>query len=67
MKEKYADQDQEEREMRMKLIGAKDVQGFDINKHQEHKLGELLKKADAEKDEEEAQDETEVPEEFADD
>lgn len=33
MKEKYADQDQEEREMRMQLIGTKDVKGFDLTKH----------------------------------
>ena len=33
MKEKYADQDQEERKMRMQLIGTKDVKGFDLAKH----------------------------------
>ena len=35
MKEKYADQDEEERKMRMQLIGTKDVTGFDLQKHQE--------------------------------
>jgi hypothetical protein len=35
MKEKYADQDEEERKMRMQLIGTKDVTGFDLSKHQE--------------------------------
>ena len=33
MKEKYGDQDEEEREMRMKLMGTKDVKGFDLAKH----------------------------------
>ena len=31
MKEKYADQDDDEREMRLALIGAKGVQNFDTN------------------------------------
>jgi hypothetical protein len=35
MKEKYADQDDDEREMRLALLGAKDVKGFDLKKHQE--------------------------------
>ena len=30
MKEKYAEQDQEERELKMKLMGTKDVKGFDL-------------------------------------
>lgn len=38
MKEKYADQDEEEREMRLMLLGAKDVKGFDLKKHQDAKL-----------------------------
>lgn len=29
MKDKYADQDEEEREMRLQLIGGKKVQGFE--------------------------------------
>lgn len=33
MKEKYGDQDEEEREMRMKLMGTKDVKGFVLSKH----------------------------------
>ena len=33
MKEKYADQDEEDRQMRMALTGSKQVTGFDINKH----------------------------------
>ena len=33
MKEKYADQDEEDRQMRMALTGSKKVQGFDIAKH----------------------------------
>jgi hypothetical protein len=37
MKKKYGDQDEEEREMRLALLGAKDVKGFDIKKHQAHK------------------------------
>lgn len=32
MKEKYAEQDDEEREMRMKLLGAKKVEGVDMKK-----------------------------------
>ena len=42
MKNKYADQDEEERQMRMALTGSKDVTGFDIKKHQEYKLGQLI-------------------------
>ena len=34
MKEKYADQDEEEREMKLALLGSKQkVKGFDINAH----------------------------------
>ena len=33
MKEKYADMDAEEREMRMKLWGSKKVTGFDMDIH----------------------------------
>lgn len=42
MKQKYGEQDEEEREMRMALTGSKHVQGFDIQKHAEHKLGQLM-------------------------
>lgn len=37
MKEKYADQDDDEREMRLALLGAKDVKDFDIKKHADRK------------------------------
>jgi len=37
MKEKYADQDEDEREMRLALLGAKEVKDFDIKKHAERK------------------------------
>ncbi len=42
MKEKYADQDEEDRQMRMALTGSKQVKGFDMKKHQNHKHGNLL-------------------------
>jgi hypothetical protein len=42
MKEKYADQDEEEREIKMALIGAKNVKGFDIVKHQQYKQGKAI-------------------------
>ena len=42
MKEKYADQDEEDRQMRMALTGSKKVQGFDIAKHQEIKHGKIV-------------------------
>lgn len=32
MKDKYAEQDDEEREMRLKLLGAKKVEGVDLKK-----------------------------------
>lgn len=51
MKEKYADQDEEERQMRMALIGSKQVQGFDIQKHQEYKGGKLFSKGDEDQSE----------------
>ena len=35
MKQKYGDQDEEEREMRMNMLGAKQVSGFDLKKHQD--------------------------------
>ena len=43
MKDKYGDQDEEDRQMRMALTGSKKVQGFDLNKHQQFKKhGSLL-------------------------
>ena len=44
MKEKYGEQDEEERQMRMALTGSKHVQGFDIQKHSQYKLGSLIDK-----------------------
>ena len=41
MKEKYGDQDEDERAMRLTLLGAKDVKGFDIQKHAEKKLAKF--------------------------
>ena len=41
MKNKYADQDDEEREMRLALLGAKPMKGFDITAHK--KRGENFK------------------------
>lgn len=35
MKQKYGDQDEEERDMRMAMLGAKQVTGFDLKKHQD--------------------------------
>ena len=47
MKEKYADQDEEEREMKLALLGSKQkVKGFDIELHTKHKLGAMYKNAD---------------------
>ena len=43
MKEKYAEQDQDERDLRMKLMGTKDVKGFDMQKHQELVSGFVAK------------------------
>jgi len=34
MKEKYGEQDEEDRQRRMALLGAKQVKGFDLVKHQ---------------------------------
>lgn len=46
MKEKYADQDEEEREMKLALLGSKQkVKGFDIELHTKHKLGVMYKSA----------------------
>ena len=44
MKAKYGDQDEEERQMKMALIGSKHTEGFSIQKHHEHKLGKLANK-----------------------
>ena len=35
MKQKYGDQDEDEREMRLALIGGKEVKDFDIAQHQD--------------------------------
>ena len=37
MKQKYGDQDEDEREMRLALIGGKQVKDFDIAQHQDQK------------------------------
>lgn len=42
MKEKYGEQDEEERQARMALTGSKQVQGFDIGKHAKLKHGSLI-------------------------
>jgi hypothetical protein len=45
MKAKYGEQDEEERAAKMKLIGAKQMQGFDMELYQANKKGgELLVK-----------------------
>ena len=54
IKEKYADQDEEEREMRLALLGAKEVKGFDINKHQERKHKFTKKDEQTQEDEEDS-------------
>ena len=56
MKEKYADQDEEERKIRMQLIGTKEVKGFDLAKHQE--LTGALTNIDQKNDEAEEDSET---------
>jgi len=45
MKQKYGDQDQEERNMAFKMLGTKDVEGFDLEKHQAHKHGDIIKQS----------------------
>ena len=42
MKEKYGEQDEEDRQRRMALLGAKQVKGFDLVKHQQLKYGSLV-------------------------
>jgi hypothetical protein len=42
MKEKYADQDSDERAARIALLGSKQVTGFSIEMHSKHKLGDLI-------------------------
>jgi len=52
MKDKYADQDEEERAMKLALLGSKQkVKGFDIELHTKHKLGVMYKNAELEQDE----------------
>jgi hypothetical protein len=58
MKEKYADQDEDERAMRLTLLGAKDVKGFDIVKHGNKKT-KYIEKQDQSEEEEESEDEDE--------
>ena len=42
MKEKYADQDEEERQLKLQLLGSKNkVKGFDIDAHSKFVLGNL--------------------------
>lgn len=42
MKEKYADQDDEEREMKLALLGStQKVKGFDIDAHSKFKQGSM--------------------------
>jgi len=56
MKAKYGEQDEEERRAKMKLIGAKEMTGFDMDLYQSNKKGgELLvtKKESPDEDEEE--------------
>jgi|LauGreDrversion4_2_1035121.scaffolds.fasta_scaffold75408_2 hypothetical protein len=47
MKDKYADQDDEEREMRLQLIGAKKVKGFE-NKNKNFKKSVLKEEEEEE-------------------
>ena len=58
MKEKYADQDEDDRQMRMALTGSKQVKGFDMQKHQKHKHGNLLN-SEAQKDQDDQVDDEE--------
>lgn len=62
MKEKYADQDEDERAMRLTLLGAKDVKGFDIKKHQENK-NKFVEKEEGEEESQESEDDNEEVEE----
>ena len=65
MKQKYGDQDEDEREMRLALIGGKQVKDFDISKHQEKKqqfggkwvagVGQVEDQDDEDDDEEEVE------------
>lgn len=65
MKEKYADQDEDEREMRMALMGSKQVKGFDIAKHSEHKHGSLVASKKNNQQEDQAVEEEDLVEEVA--
>ena len=62
MKEKYADQGDEERAMRLIMLGAKDVQGFDITKHGDKKM-KYIEKKDKEQEESSEEEEEELEEE----
>ena len=61
MKEKYGDQDEEERAMRLALLGGKEVKGFDIKKHAEkQKFSEAKElKSEDEEDSSDSSDESE--------
>ena len=63
MKEKYADQDEEDRQMRMALTGGKQVQGFDISKHNAYKHGSLIEAGSAAQETEATTEDTVVEEE----
>ena len=65
MKEKYADQDEEERQMRMALTGSKHVEGFDINKHNKLKHGDVVTAGIDAAEEEKKEEEVEAVEEQA--
>ena len=54
IKEKYADQDEDERKMRLMLLGAKQVEGFDISKVGDNLKFTGVKDKDEESDSEES-------------
>lgn len=68
MKEKYGDQDEEERAMRLALLGGKEVTGFDIKKHAEkYKFSEAKEpKSDDEEDSDESSDSSDNDEDEGD-
>ena len=65
MKDKYGDQDEEDRQMRMALTGSKKVQGFDLNKHQQFKKHGSLLATKQDIDEEVGDDDDTAPTEAA--
>ena len=64
MKEKYADQDEDEREMKLALLGSKKpVQGFDIDAHSRFVQGSMYKpKPKEDESESSSEDEAEMEE-----